>query len=233
MLCCLRIIIVKFLQLKPWTGCRIHSAHSSNDVQTPLISSNGLNCLILVICVRTFGVETLEKLIFANGVVSFRLVAVVPIYFPKLFQSPFLSFFSSLRKNCCSCRNHVNRWPSSKCRYFAVIFFFVPNWTWLQCPLCTVLLKSTSSISVALPVSSGFFVCMYMKMSCKSWGHSFNELLKCMGCNPNVTRTFTNSYPTHDWMNLWNSKLWPLSAFPKPKGCLAIEFAITYLVSLI
>jgi hypothetical protein len=76
-------------------------------------------------------------------------------------------------------------------------FFIVPNWTWLQCPLCTVL-KSTSSISVALPLSSSFPVCMYVKLSCKSGDYCFNELFKRIGCNPNITRTFTNSYPTHD-----------------------------------
>ncbi len=79
-----------------------------HEVQTPLISSNGFDCLILVICVRMFGVETLEKLMFSNGVVCFRFLLVVPVYFLKLFQSPFLSFFSSLRKNYLSCCIHVN-----------------------------------------------------------------------------------------------------------------------------
>ncbi len=209
-----------------FSGCRICSAHSSNDVQTPLISSGCLNCVIFVICVRNFGDEALEKLMFANGV-SLRWLEVVPVYFPKMFQSPFLSFLSSLRKNYCSWRNHVNT-IKLKVRLFCwKNFCLVLNWTWLQCPLCTVLMRRTSSILVALLFRSGFFVCMYVKMICKSWDQSFNELFKCVGCNPNVTRTFTNSYPTHDWINLRNSKLWPLSAFPKLKGHLAIEFAIT------
>ncbi len=192
---------------------------------------HGLNWFILVNCFRTFGVEVLEKLMFANWVVCFRLLLVVPLYFPKLFQSSFLSFFSSSRKDCWSCCIHVNTTKLKVSLFCWKIFFFIPNWTWLQCLLCTVLLKSTSSISVALPLSSGFLVCRCVKMSCKSGVHCFNELFKCIGCNSKVTRTFTNSYPTYDWMNSWNSKLWPLSTFPVPKSCLAIEFAITYPVS--
>ncbi len=103
-------------------------------------------------------VEYLEKLMFANGAVFFRLLLVVPLYYPRMFQSPFLSVFLS-RKNCWSCCNHVNITKLKVVLFLWRNFCFVPNRTLLQCPLCNVWLKSTSSIWVALPFSSTFLVC--------------------------------------------------------------------------
>ncbi len=104
----------------------IHSAHPSNDVQTLFCSSNGLNCLTLVMCVRLFCVEYLEKLMFTNGAVFFRRFWAVPQYFPKLFQSPFLSVFLS-RKSCWSCHNHVNITKLNVVLFFWRNYWFVLN----------------------------------------------------------------------------------------------------------
>ncbi len=181
-----------------WFGLRICNTHSSNDVQTPVTSLFGLNWLTLVICVRTFGFAAAEKLMFANGVVSFIGLVVTPVYFPRLFQSPFLCPCLSSRKNCWNWRNHVSTTKLKMPLLCSKNFVLAPNWTRDQLPLCSVFKKSTSSISSALTFRSGFFVHMYVKMSCKSFDQFFNELFKVMGCKQNVTRTLTNSYPAHD-----------------------------------
>ncbi len=160
---------------------------------------------------------------FTTGAVFSRGLVVIPQYFPILLQSLFLSSVVS-KKYCWSCRNNVRTTKVKVLFCLAVKFCTVPNWTLIQCPTCNVLLKSTLTIQFASLFSSGFLTwAWYVKTSYKSGDQSFNESLKVVGCNRKVTRTFTNLYPTHDCMNSWNSKLWPLSALPVPKGCLAIE----------
>ncbi len=156
-----------------------------------------------------------------------RGCVVIPQYFPTLLQSPFL-LFVVCRKYCCSWRNHVRTTKIKVLFCLPLKYCIVPNLTLLQCPKYNVLLKSTFTIQFASFALSGFLLLTwYVNSWYKSGGQCSNEVFNVVDCNPKVMRIFTNSYPTHDCMNSLNSKLCPLSGFPVPKGCLAMEVART------
>ncbi len=82
--------------------------------------------------------------------------------FSENFPVPILICVLS-RKNSWSCRNHVNITKLKVVLFFWRNFCFVPNWTLLQCPLCNVSLKSTSSIFKLRYLLAQFFLFAYMR----------------------------------------------------------------------